>query len=96
MNARDDVRSKEQKLEETVDKQVRRIKRAEKERRTLLGQSIYLGTLGVMFMLPVIAGAYFGQWLDSLSSGYEVHWTVSMIVLGVVVGGVNVYFFIRE
>jgi ATP synthase protein I len=96
MTARDDLRSKEQKLEETVDKQVRRIKRAEKERRTLLGQSVYLGTLGVMFVLPVIAGAYLGQWLDSLSEGYEVHWTVSMIVLGVIVGGVNVFFFIRE
>ena len=96
MNMPDDLRPREQKLEETVQKQVRRIKQAEKERRTLLGQSVYLGTLGLMFVLPVVAGAYLGQWLDSLSKGYEVHWTVSMIVLGVVLGGVNVYFFIKE
>jgi ATP synthase protein I len=49
-----------------------------------------------MFVLPVIAGAYVGEWLDKLSQGYEVHWTISMIVLGVVVGAFNVYFFIRE
>jgi len=96
MNMTDDLRPREQKLEETVQKQVRRIKQAEKERRTLLGQSVYLGTLGLMFVLPVVAGAYLGQWLDSLSKDYEVHWTVSMIVLGVVLGGVNVYFFIKE
>jgi ATP synthase protein I len=96
MNMVNDLRPREQKLEESVNKQVRRMKQAEKERRTLLGQSVYLGTLGVMFVLPVVAGAYLGQWLDSLSEGYEVHWTVSMIVLGVVVGGINVYLFIRE
>ena len=96
MNAPDDLRSRQQKLEESVQKRVRRMKQAEKERRTLIGQSVYLGTLGVMFVLPVVAGAYLGEWLDSLSEGYDVHWTVSLIVLGVVVGGLNVYFFIRD
>ena len=96
MNSPDDLRSAQRKLEEKLEKQARRMKQAEKERRTLLGQSVYLGTLGLMFVLPVIAGAYLGLWLDSLSKGYEVHWTVSMIILGVVVGGINVYLFVRE
>jgi ATP synthase protein I len=96
MNAPDDLRSRQQKLEESVQKRVRRMKQADKERQTLIAQSVYLGTLGVMFVLPVVAGAYLGQWLDSLSEGYEVHWTVSLIILGVIVGGINVYFFVRE
>jgi ATP synthase protein I len=96
MNAPDDLRSRQQKLEQSVQKRVRRLKQAEKERRTLIAQSVYLGTLGVMFVLPVVAGAYLGQWLDSLSEGYEVHWTVSLIILGVIIGGINVYFFVRE
>jgi ATP synthase protein I len=96
MNTSDNLPSRQQKFEESIQKRVRRMKQAEKERRSLIGQSVYLGTLGVMFVLPVVAGAYLGQWLDSLSEGYEVHWTVSMIILGVIVGGVNVYFFIRE
>ena len=83
-------------LEEQVEKQARRIKEAEKDKRTLLGQTIYLGTLGLMFVLPVVGGAYLGQWLDSLTAAYEVHWTVSLIVLGVVVGAVNVFLFLRE
>jgi ATP synthase protein I len=96
MTSADETRSTGEKLEEQVEKQTRRIKQAEKEQRTLLGQTVYLGTLGLMFVLPVVGGAYLGQWLDTLSAGYEVHWTVSMIVLGVVVGGVNVYLFVRE
>jgi ATP synthase protein I len=96
MTTSDDTRSPQEKLEERVEKQARRAKQAEKERRNLLGQTVYLGTLGLMFVLPVVGGAYLGQWLDSLSTGYEVQWTVSLIVLGVVVGGINVYFFVRE
>jgi ATP synthase protein I len=92
----DDTRPDHEKLQRRVEKQAQRIKRAEAEKQTLIGQTIYLGTLGLIFVLPVIAGAYLGQWLDSLSTGYEVHWTVSMIVLGVVVGGANVYLFVRE
>jgi ATP synthase protein I len=96
MTSPEDTRSVHEKLEERVEKQARRIKQAEKEQRALLAQTVYLGTLGLMFVLPVVGGAYLGQWLDSLSTGYEVHWTVSMIVLGVVVGGFNVYLFVRE
>ena len=96
MTSPDDTRSPQEALEERVKKQTQRIKQAEREKRTMLGQTVFLGTLGLMFVLPVIGGAYLGQWLDSLSTGYEVHWTVSMIVLGVAVGGVNVYLFVRE
>ncbi len=95
MNPPDDLRS-QQKLEESVERQVRRMKQAKRERRTLIGQSVYLGTVGILFVLPVIAGAYLGRWLDSLTPDYQVRWTVSMIFLGIVVGAVNVYFFIRE
>lgn len=84
------------KLAESVNQQAERLKRAEKERPTLLAQTRFMGTIGLMFILPVIAGAYFGRWLDSRLAGYAVHWTVSMIFLGIVIGAVNVYYFARE
>lgn len=83
-------------LEERIAQQAQRMRRAEDERRTLIGQTIYLGTLGILFVLPVVGGAYFGRWLDDRLQGYAVHWTISMIVLGIVVGAVNVYLFVRE
>jgi ATP synthase protein I len=33
--------------------------------------------------------------LDSLADGYSVHWTVSLILIGVVVGALNSYLFIK-
>lgn len=83
-------------LRTEVERQARRMKRAEHERLTLLGHTVYMGTLGLLFVLPVIGGAYLGQWLDELLAGYSVHWTVSLILLGVFIGALNVYLFIRE
>jgi ATP synthase protein I len=87
--------SDRQKLERRVEKQVRRMERADKERRTVLAQTAYIGVLGLLFVLPVVGGAYLGRWLDSLVEGYSMRWTLSMLFLGVVVGAMNVYFFIR-
>ncbi|GKS60087.1 F0F1 ATP synthase subunit [Nitrospira sp.] len=83
-------------LKQAVDKQVARMKRAQKERPTLLAQSAYLGTAGILFVLPIVAGAYLGRWLDGFFSGYSVRWTVSLIVLGIAFGGINVYLFLRD
>jgi ATP synthase protein I len=86
----------ENQLKEEVDKQIRRMKQAEHDRPTLLRQTVYLGTLGLLFVMPVIVGAYVGRWLDGLSSGYSMRWTLSLIVLGVGVGAVSVYLNVKE
>lgn len=85
-----------EKLARQIEKQVERMERADKERPTLLAQTTYIGVLGLLFVLPVIGGAYLGRWLDSLSEGYAIHWTLSLLFLGVVVGAVNVYLFVRD
>lgn len=88
--------SYQQKLREQVDQQARRMRKAERERNSLLAQTVYVGTLGVVFVLPVVLGAYLGQWIDGLAVGYSVRWTLSMLLLGIVVGAVNVYLMIRD
>jgi ATP synthase protein I len=88
--------TRNQDLIKRVDRQAKRMKKAEEEKHTVIGQTIYLGTLGLVFVLPVIAGAYLGQWLDGLIEGYSIRWTLSLILLGVFVGALNVYFLLRE
>ena len=83
-------------LRKKVELQAQRMKQAEKDRPTLISQTVYAGTLGVLLVLPVVAGAYLGHWLDNLTEGYSIRWTLSMIILGVFIGAVNVYLFIRE
>jgi ATP synthase protein I len=86
----------ENQLKDEVAKQIRRMQQAERDRPTLLKQTVYLGTLGLLFVVPVIVGAYVGRWLDSLSAGYSMRWTLSLIVLGVGVGVVSVYVNVKE
>ena len=83
-------------LRKQIDRQVRRMEKAQRERATLLSQTVYIGVLGLVFVLPVVAGAYLGRWLDSLVAGYSIRWTLSMLFIGVVVGAVNVYLLVRE
>ncbi len=83
-------------LQRQVETQSERMQRAEKERPTLLAQSAHIGVLGLLFVLPVVGGAYLGRWIDGLFEGYSIRWTLSMMFVGVVAGAVNVYFFVRE
>ncbi len=85
-----------ERLRKQVERQARRMKQADRDRPTLLAQTAYIGTLGLLFVLPVVAGAYLGSWLDGLAAGYSIRWTLSMIFLGVMIGAFNVYLFIKE
>jgi ATP synthase protein I len=85
-----------ERLRRQVDRQARRMRQADRDRPTLLAQTVVIGTLGLLFVLPVVAGAYLGRWLDGLAAGYSIRWTLSMIFLGVIIGAINVYLFIRE
>jgi len=86
----------ERALENSVRRQRQRMEQAERDQRTLLAQTAYLGTLGLVFVLPVVAGAYLGLWLDGLYEGYSIRWTIGLIFLGVIIGAINIYLLIRE
>jgi ATP synthase protein I len=90
------VMSQQDELRKHVERQARRMQKAERDRPTLLSQTIYIGTLGLLLVLPIIGGAYLGRWIDNHFSGYAIHWTVSLILVGVMVGAVNVYLFMKE
>ena len=79
-----------------LEKQAKRIKKAEREQTSLLAQTTYIGTLGLLLVIPIIASAYLGNWLDKLSPGYSIQWTISLILLGLLIGIFNVYLFIKQ
>jgi len=84
------------KLKNKIEHQAKRIQKADRERSSWLSQTAYIGTLGLVMVLPIIAGAYIGYWLDSLMTGYSSLWTLSLLLTGVVIGVFNVYFLIKE
>jgi ATP synthase protein I len=82
-------------LLEDTGKDVRRLESRERAPATWVGIAFYGGTVGLLFVVPIVAGAYLGRWLDSLVEGYSVRWTVSLIVLGIAVGAWNAYRFMK-
>jgi ATP synthase protein I len=89
-------RDEDRELELRVAQDARRIAKARREGEGILVQTIYLGTLGLVFVLPVVVGVYLGRWLDDMSAGYSMRWTLGLLFLGLAVGGFNVYFLIRS
>jgi len=85
-----------ERLRQNIEKQAQSMVQAEKDRPTLLAQTVFLGTLALLFVLPVVGGAYLGHWIDSQLAGYSYRWTVSMLMTGVFVGGMNVYLYIKK
>jgi ATP synthase protein I len=85
-----------ERLRKNIEKQAQRMAQAEKDRPTLLAQTVFLGTLALLFVLPVVACAYLGHWIDSQLEGYSYRWTISLLVTGVFIGVMNVYLYIRK
>lgn len=81
-------------LKRNIETQAKRMAQAERDHPTLLAQTVFLGTLALLFVLPVVAGAYLGHWFDTQQSGYSYRWTMGGLSTGLLVGGLNVYFYI--
>jgi ATP synthase protein I len=86
----------DEKWRQDVKRDAQRLKDAERGRRSLLGQTAFLGVLSVLFLTPLVAGAYLGRWLDGLTEGYSIRWTMSCIIIGIGLGAFNAYQFIRK
>ena len=85
-----------ERLKDRLTEQARRRDKAERERPTVIGQTIHLGTLGLLMVLPMVGGAYLGRWLDGMVEGYSMRWTLSLIFLGILIGATNVYLFMKR
>jgi ATP synthase protein I len=83
-------------LKREVERRVSRMNRRDGRRRTLLAQFGDLGVLGMLVAIPIVGGVYIGRWIDERIAGYSVGWTLGCMVLGVAIGFVNVYLYMRR
>ena len=88
--------NKQQQLKKKIESQIKRIKKAEQDRPNLLSQTVCIGTLGLVMVLPMIGGVYLGHWLDGMVEGYSTRWTLSLLFAGLVIGIFNVYFLLKD
>jgi ATP synthase protein I len=77
------------KLTEEVEKSARELARSRLEK-SFWHYTTVLGVGGWLFVIPVVAGAYLGRFLDSkVHAG--ISWTITCILLGLALGLYNVW-----
>ncbi|WP_319558227.1 AtpZ/AtpI family protein [Thiomicrorhabdus sp.] len=84
-------------LKKEVEHQIDKMEAAKEAKPTLLAQTVYLGTIGLLLVIPIVGGAYLGHWLDERVQGiYSISWSINLILIGVAFGALNVYLFIKR
>jgi ATP synthase protein I len=84
-----------ERLRKNIEKQARRTEQAERIVPPYSPDG-FPGTLALLFVLPVVGGAYLGSWLDGLREGYSYRWTMSLLATGVFIGAMNVSLYIQR
>jgi ATP synthase protein I len=84
-----------------IEKIARGLKRAREERSGFLHYASLIGMGGWLLALPIVAGAYLGNYLDRLdrlgrATETGVSWSLTLIVLGVAAGIFNIWYFLYK
>ncbi len=85
----------DRKFSREVEKSAEDLSRSRREK-SFWHYASMLGVGGWLFVLPIVAGAYLGRYLDARFRG-GTSWTVTCIILGLALGMYNVwYFYVRR
>lgn len=70
--------------------------KAKRDRKRHVWQGLgMMGIVGWSIAVPVLLGLALGGWLDSLSAGGHL-WTLNLLIVGLLLGCVNVYLWINK
>jgi ATP synthase protein I len=87
---------KNEKFPEQIEKSAKELMKARREKSGFMHYAYVLGVGGWLFVIPVVAGAYFGKYLDKRFE-QDVSFTLALTLIGTVVGIYNLcYFLLRK
>lgn len=78
---------------EEIESSVRNYKTSKKRRKEFWKYLTRVTVIGWLFVIPVVAGAYLGRYLDRRFAS-NISWTITLIIIGVAVGLYNAWHFI--
>ncbi len=82
---------KDDKFATEIERSARELDKGRKEK-NFWHYAAILGVGGWLFVIPVVAGAYFGRYLDRKLTG-TTSWTITFMLIGIGVGIYNVWHF---
>lgn len=86
---------REDDFEATVGEKADRKHRARSEREPMLYWVGMFGLVGWAVSIPTVLGVFLGRWMDRQLEG-SVSWTITMLLLGIVIGCLNAWYWIRQ
>lgn len=75
-----------------IEKSAKDLMKARKEKTGFWYYASAIGMWGWLFVIPVVGGAYIGRYLDNKIRG-GISWTITLIIIGIVVGIYNIWYF---
>ena len=78
-----------------IDRSARKLEQARREPHFFGRSAALLGVGGWLFVVPVVAGAYLGRYLDRRFADGQ-SWTLTLIILGIGVGAFNFWQYYRR
>lgn len=86
----------DQKFRSSVERRAARHRRAERQADRSIWFSLGLfGLVGWSIALPTLVGIALGLWIDARWPG-RVSWTLTLLFLGVIVGCINAWYWVRQ
>lgn len=80
---------------EDINKSAKEFMKAKKTRTGFWHYASLVGIGGWLFVIPIVAGAYLGKYLDrKLSAG--ISWSLTCMILGIFIGAYNVWYFYKR
>lgn len=87
---------KNKKFSEDIDKSAKELLKSRREKTSLWHYAYVIGVGGWLFVIPIVAGAYLGRYLDKKTEG-GISWTITFIIIGIAIGIYNIwYFYVRK
>ncbi|MEJ2695369.1 MAG: AtpZ/AtpI family protein [Candidatus Sulfobium sp.] len=84
---------KNRKFSRKVEQSAEELRKARKEKSRFWHYAQMLGVGGWLFVIPVVAGAYIGRYIDEKTRG-DTSWTITFIIIGIAVGIYNIWYFL--
>ena len=89
------VKKQDSEFRKQIEDSIRSYKTSTSRRREFWRHVSRVTVAGWLFVIPVVAGAYFGRYLDKNIFG-DISWTITFIIIGIAVGIYNVWHIIHE
>ena len=76
-----------------IEKSADKLMKAKGQKGNFWQWASMLGMGGWLFAIPVVAGAYFGRYLDRIHAS-DTSWTITFMILGIAAGIFNIWIFL--